>query len=71
MSNKKQYILKAVIGQNCFQDDKEYYKETDGLAMGTPTSSILTETYIQHIEHTQIYPILTKKSHALGMLMTY
>jgi hypothetical protein len=28
--------------------------------MGTPTSSILEETYLQHMEHTQIYPILIK-----------
>jgi hypothetical protein len=29
--------------------------------MGAPTSSILAETYIQHIEHTQIYPILVQQ----------
>jgi hypothetical protein len=29
--------------------------------MGAPTSSILSETYIQHIEHTQIYPILVQQ----------
>jgi hypothetical protein len=29
--------------------------------MSAPTSSILAETYIQHIEHTQIYPILIQQ----------
>jgi hypothetical protein len=29
--------------------------------MGAPTSSILAETYIQHIEHTQICPILIQQ----------
>jgi hypothetical protein len=29
--------------------------------MGAPTSSILAETYIQYMEHTQIYPILVKQ----------
>jgi hypothetical protein len=29
--------------------------------MGAPTSSILAETHIQHIEHTQIYPILIQQ----------
>jgi hypothetical protein len=29
--------------------------------MGAPTSSILAETYIQHIVHTQIYPILIQQ----------
>jgi hypothetical protein len=29
--------------------------------MGAPTSSILAETYIQHMEHTQKYPILIQQ----------
>jgi hypothetical protein len=29
--------------------------------MGAPTSSVLAETYIQHMEHKQIYPILIKQ----------
>jgi hypothetical protein len=29
--------------------------------MGVPTSSILAEIYIQNMEHTKIYPILTKQ----------
>jgi hypothetical protein len=29
--------------------------------MGAPTSWIPAETYIQHMEHTQIYPILIKQ----------
>jgi hypothetical protein len=32
----------------------QYYKQTDGLAMGAPTS-ILAETYIQHVEHKYIW----------------
>jgi hypothetical protein len=55
------HILKTVIEQNYFQFNQEYYKQTDGLAMGAPTSSLLAETYIQHMEHTQIFPILIKK----------
>jgi hypothetical protein len=31
---------------------------TEGLAMGAPTSAILTETFIQHMEHKYLYPIL-------------
>jgi hypothetical protein len=34
---------------------------TNGLAMGASTSAILAETYIQHVEHKQIYPILIKQ----------
>jgi hypothetical protein len=55
------HILQIVKEQNYFQFDQQYYKQTDGLAMGAPTSSILAETYIQHMEHKQIYPILKKK----------
>jgi hypothetical protein len=29
--------------------------------MGAPTSSILAGTYLQHMEHKQIYPILIKQ----------
>jgi hypothetical protein len=29
--------------------------------MGAPTSSILAKTYVQHMEHTQIYPILIEQ----------
>jgi hypothetical protein len=29
------------------------HRQTDGLAMGAPTSAIIAETYIQYMEHTQ------------------
>jgi hypothetical protein len=29
--------------------------------MGAPTSAILAETYVQNMEHTQMYSILTKQ----------
>jgi hypothetical protein len=45
------HILKTIIEQNYFQVDQEYYKQTNGLAMGAPTSSVLAEIYIQHTEH--------------------
>jgi hypothetical protein len=50
-----------VLEQNYFQVDHEYYKQTDGLAMFAPTSSILRETYTQHVEHKQMYTILIKQ----------
>jgi hypothetical protein len=34
--------------------------QNEGLAMGAPTSAILAETYIQHLEHTSIFDILNK-----------
>ena len=53
-------MLNTIMEQNYFQFEQENYKQVDGLAMGAPTSSILAETYIQYMEHTQIYPILIK-----------
>jgi hypothetical protein len=55
-------ILKSIIEQNCFQVNEQYYAQTEGLAMGAPTSAILAEVlvYIQHMEHKQLYPILTR-----------
>jgi hypothetical protein len=34
--------------------------QTDGLAMGAPSSSIISENFLQHIEHTHL-PHLTRK----------
>jgi hypothetical protein len=40
--------------QNYFQFDKQYYKQTEGLAIGDPISAILAEVYIQYVEHKPI-----------------
>jgi hypothetical protein len=53
--------LKTTLEQNYFHIDNEYYKQTNGLAMGALTSVIIAETYMQHMEHTQMYPILIKQ----------
>jgi hypothetical protein len=55
------HILQTVIEQNYFQFVYQYYKQTDGLAMGAPSSSVLAATYIQHMKHKQMYPILIKQ----------
>jgi glutamine synthetase type III len=55
------HILQTVTEQNCFQFDQQYYKQTEGLAMGAPTLSVLAEAHMQHMEHKQIYPILKKQ----------
>jgi hypothetical protein len=62
IQNETIHILETVIEQNSFQFDQEYYKQTDGLTMSAPSSSILAETYTQHMEHTQIYSILIEKT---------
>jgi hypothetical protein len=36
------------------------YVQHDGLAMGAPTSSILSEFYLKHLENSKIYDLLLK-----------
>jgi predicted cupin superfamily sugar epimerase len=43
-----------------FQFNNKHYKQKEGLAMGAPTSAILSEIYLQYIEHTYIYHTLQK-----------
>jgi hypothetical protein len=51
-------LLKVVIDQNYFQFMDQTYVKHDGLAMGAPTSSVLSEFYLQHLENSKIYDIL-------------
>jgi hypothetical protein len=44
-----------IMEHNYFPFDQQYYKQTDGLAMGIPTLAILTETYIEHMEQKNKY----------------
>jgi hypothetical protein len=46
--------------QNYFQFDQKYYKQTEGLAMGDPTSALLAEAYVQCMEYKQLHPIIMK-----------
>jgi hypothetical protein len=53
-------MLQIILQQNYFQFDNQFYKQNMGLAMGASTSAIITETYLQNLEHNQIYDLLTK-----------
>jgi hypothetical protein len=39
------------IGTKLLQFDQQDYKQTEGLAVGAPTSTILAELYIQYMKH--------------------
>jgi hypothetical protein len=60
IANNIQNMLQIILQQNYFQFHKQYYKQNIGLAMGAPISAIIAETYLQNLEHNQIYNILTK-----------
>jgi len=47
-------LLTVIKEQNCFQFMGKTYTQHDGLAMGAPTSSILSEFFFQHLENSQI-----------------
>jgi hypothetical protein len=38
-----------VLEQNYLKFGQQYYKQTEGLALGAPTSTILAEVYMQYI----------------------
>ena len=47
-------LTKVILELNYFTFDNKYYLQRDGLAMGSPLSSILAEIYLNHIE-TDVY----------------
>lgn len=51
-------IVQVVLNENYFWHENELYKQPDGLAMGAPTSSLLSEVFLQSLEHNSIYKIL-------------
>jgi hypothetical protein len=55
-------ITKTVITQNYYGFNGRTYLQPKGLAMGAPSSSILSEVYLQHMENTKALSILTKPS---------
>jgi hypothetical protein len=60
-STVKQEILRLtrmIITQNYFRFQNTTYTQKNGLAMGAPSSSILSEIYLQFTENTKIFEIL-------------
>ena len=60
----KQEILTLtglVVTQNYFKFQNKTYIQKSGLAMGAPSSSILSEIYLQFLENTKIFEILQNR----------
>jgi hypothetical protein len=49
-----------ILEQNYLQFNNQFFKQNERLPMGEPKSAILTEIFIQHLEHAIIYKILNK-----------
>ena len=53
-------ITRVLIQQNYFQYQNTTYVQTEGLAMGAPTSSVFSEIFLQWLENTKIVDLLIK-----------
>jgi hypothetical protein len=50
-------LTQVILKQNCFQLNDNIYTQTKRLAMGAPTSSVLSEIYLQYLEHTTTFDV--------------
>jgi hypothetical protein len=53
-------ITRTVIERIYFTFQNQNYFQNTGLAMGAPSSAVLSEVYLQHLEHTEIIMIITQ-----------
>jgi hypothetical protein len=53
-------LIETVINQYYFIYNNQYYSQQEGLAMGAPSSVVLSEIFIQGLEHNQLCQTLTK-----------
>jgi hypothetical protein len=51
-------LVQITLNQNYFQHGNENFQQKEGLAMGAPTSCILSEVYLQNLEHNRIFKIV-------------
>jgi hypothetical protein len=54
-------LLKEVLSQNYFTFTHRIYQPKQGIAMGSPISGIIAETFLQHFEETSIKHLLDTK----------
>jgi hypothetical protein len=53
-------VTPTILEQNYFTLRNNNYSQVTGLAMGAPSSGILSEIYLQRLEHTKTIDILTQ-----------
>jgi hypothetical protein len=51
-------VTKLILRQNYYEFQNNTYKQSNGLAMGAPSSSVLSQLFLQHLENTVIYDTL-------------
>jgi len=55
-------MTRTIVKQNYFQFQNKFYIQNVGLAMGSPTSPVLSEIYLQFMESTKLYNILLQNN---------
>jgi hypothetical protein len=50
----------VIIKQNYFTHDNQIIFQHDGVAMGAPSSGLITDIFLQHIEHSHITDLIQK-----------
>jgi hypothetical protein len=53
-------MCKTIVKQKYFTCHKKNYVQREGLALGVPTSAILSQIYLRQLEQKQIINLLTK-----------
>jgi hypothetical protein len=53
-------LLNTIFEHNYMQFNDQFYKHNEGLDISAPTSAIIAETFIQHLEHNKLIKILNK-----------
>jgi hypothetical protein len=53
-------LTELITKQNYFEMNSKFYIQSEGLAMGAPSSAILSGTYLQYIEHIHIIDLLNR-----------
>jgi len=51
-------LTRLIVTQNYLKFQNKAYLQKNGLAMGAPTSSFLSEIYLQFVENTKIFDLL-------------
>jgi len=55
-------MTQTIMKENYFEFHNKFYIQNAGLAMGAPTSSVLSEIYLQFMENTKLYTILLQNN---------
>ena len=63
-------LLDILLRTTYFKFNGDFYRQTDGAAMGGPTSAIVSEIYVQSLETTAVtqQTTLPKSGHAMSMM---